>query len=409
MFTRPTPHALHALALATLLVAPGCTAGDEDERARGLPAGPDDDALGGAGAGSTGLDSPGQGADDDFTPLLTPQCPMGSAVATRIKPEIVIVVDGSISMTDFGFRDDDRSRWDVLKSALVDGSSGVVKRFEDRARFGVRVFQSAAESGGLNARSCPYPDGSVVDPLPSNADVIAQTLDNNRPDMPVGTTPTARGLREAYDGFDRDALDRELGRQVVVLTTDGEPNDCVGDFDVVASFLEDCPQPEQIRSCTAGGTCVCFVPSFDDTVQAVEYGQGLGVDTYVLSLAEAGGPFAEHLQALANVGVGMARDGGQAAPLYVPNDPEQLAQQLSELISLNVSCEVTLNGTVDEQRAMEGMVALNGELLDYGDADGWTLVDERTIRAEGVACERFKTESTAYLEASFPCEVFTVD
>ena len=55
------------------------------------------------------------------------------------------------------------------------------------------------------------------------------------------------------------------------------------------------------------------------------------------------------------------------------------------------------------------MFAFNGELLEYGDADGWTLVDERTIRAEGVACERFKTEPTAYLEASFPCEVFTVD
>lgn len=390
--------------LAALTLSSACTSGEKDGW-RGNPSG------GTAGQTFANADEQvagGGAADDDPERLLAPLCPTGTAVATRIKPEIVIVVDGSISMTDFSFRDGADPRWDVLESALT-GDEGVVPRFEDAAQFGVRVYQSVADSGGLNAGQCPYPDGSVVEPQANNSVAIADTLASNRPDMPVGTTPTAKGLRAAYNSFDVVVLDRDVGRQIVILTTDGEPNDCVNEFTVAASFSDACPEADQIRSCTAGGTCVCFVPKFQDTVEAVEYGKQLGIDTYVLSLAESTGQFAEHLQTLSNVGVGLPRDAAVGAQVYEPSNPEQLRRDLLELIMGSVSCDVTLDGTVDDERAMEGMVALNGELLEYDDPDGWTLVDERTIRAQGAACDRFKEQPSSFLEATFPCEVFTVD
>lgn len=374
-------------------------------------------ATGGIGAGSGGQQ--GGGIFDNTAPKnsdggtggqldLPSLCPMGEAWATRVKSRVALVVDGSKSMTDFDFRDTGMPRWDVLQSALTDPDEGVVARFGPAADFGVRVYQSTADTGGLNPGQCPYPDGSVVEPASDNVGAIANTLATNRPERDVGTTPTAAGLRAAYDAFGDVNPDGDEGPRVVILATDGEPNGCVNEFDVEVSFLADCPSADQVRSCTAGGTCVCFVPAFADTLDAVQYGRNRDVWTYVVSLADADGAFATHLQQLANAGAGLPIDAADGAQLYVPTNPVQLRQQLLDLVGGSVSCDVTLNGVVDLDRAGEGIVTLDGQELAYEDPDGWVLVDEGTIRAQGQACTAFRQSPLSKLEATFPCEVFTV-
>jgi hypothetical protein len=48
-------------------------------------------------------------------------------------------------------------------------------------------------------------------------------------------------------------------------------------------------------------------------------------------------------------------------------------------------------------------VVLNGETLEYGEADGWTLSDGRTIVLLGDACTTVLIEESVSLEITFPC------
>jgi hypothetical protein len=249
-----------------------------------------------------------------------------------------------------------------LRSALLDPQNGVVSRLAGVIEFGLVIFGTRG--------SCPIP-GDPIQPGVNNGGAI----DNAFPNTPPGMfTPTGLALQWVYENMiSSQTLDYELGPQIVLLATDGEPNSC-------------------------DNADANYQPSVD----AVTYGQSIGATTYVVSLANATGEFHDHLQQLATIGAG----GGQAT-LYEPTTPEQLSAQLETLIGGAVGCDVALNGSLSADRACSGTVELNGNALECGVE--WELADPRHIRLLEPMCSQFQSSPSAILTADFPCDVFRPD
>jgi hypothetical protein len=178
----------------------------------------------------------------------------------------------------------------------------------------------------------------------------------------------------------QQALDQELGPQIVVLATDGEPNNCV---DTTRDFVS--------------------------ATNAAEAGRAKGIRMYVISLADTTGEFTAHLQEMANIGAGNDRAATPPAQLYVPTNPTELAATLESIIGGAVGCDVVLNGSVAAGFECAGMATLNQTPLTCDDPNGWTLTDPRHVRLLGTSCDRFKADTSIQFHIQFPCDGFTPD
>jgi hypothetical protein len=339
----------------------GCSGDDEGGSDNG-----GEDIFGNANQAGTGGDD-----DDDDDDGNSNGCADGLARTSRVTPRVILVVDGSCSMsTDYPASgqsatecdNNPNSRWSALRNALL-GDQGVVTRLADVIEFGLVVFGTQPE--------CPI-TGNPLDPVLNNDEAIERAFSQAPPGM---YTPTGAALDWVYENMIRgQRLDSDDGPEIVILATDGEPNSC-------------------------GDAQTNYQPSVD----ALMKGQGLGVTTYVISLANAAGEFHDHLQQLATLG------GGANARLYEPGTPEELAADLGSLIGGAVGCDVALNGVITPGMECAGSVTLNGDELECNGDDGWVLIDSRHIRLQGDACERLMSTSSGLLQANFPCGVFMVD
>lgn len=294
-------------------------------------------------------------------------CPSASVTAARVKPTVMLVVDGSRSMED-DYGDDGDSRWTALKAALIDDQIGIVPRLQSVVEFGLAVYGTDS--------MCPFPLPRIV-PALNNAASIIDTLDS---DDPPGTyTPTGIALDMVFADLPNaaQALDQDLGPQIVVLATDGEPN-----------------------------TCDSTDRSFESSISAAEAGRAKGIDMYVISLAEADGEFAGHLQEMANIGADMDRNATPGAMLYVPTNPTELSAALEMIIGGAVGCEIVLNGSVAPGFECSGTALLNSLPLTCDDANGWTLSDPSHVRLLGTACDHFKADPATQFSIQFPCNGF---
>jgi hypothetical protein len=364
---------------AVVLSATAC-GGDDEEGGGGAGGNPFGNVGGNGvtgGGGGAGA-SNGGGASGVGGTGIPGVCAKGDSYASRVTPRVILVLDGSCSMsTPYPANgaqsatmctNDAGTRWAALRDALL-GGNGVVTRLADRVEFGTVVFGTQPD--------CPI-TGDPIQPGLNNFEVISNMVGNSPPGM---FTPTGPALQWVYENMiTPQEPDSELGPQIVVLATDGEPNSC-GDAET----------------------------NYQPSVDAALFGQTLNVTTYVLSLADAQGEFRDHLQQLANIGSGGPAMGGAVAPLYEPTTPEQLAATLEMLIGEAVGCELTLNGQIQTGAACQGTVSLNGVVLGCNDPNGWTALDSRTIQLQGTACEEFKNNASASLVADFDCEVFTPD
>lgn len=363
-------------ALAAALSAAAC--GDDPKEG---PAGSKDDPFGnapsgdpfngskagsGAGSGSSmgGSSAVGSGG---------PNCPSGIARTSRVTPRVILVLDGSCSMsTNYpangsqsasSCTNNPNSRWSALHDVLL-GNNGVVRQLQGVVEFGVTIFGTTPK--------CPIAV-DPIDPAVNNFDAINNAFPANAP--PGMFTPTGPALDFVYENMiDRTSgPDQMEGPQIVLLATDGEPN-----------------------SCDNAQT------NYRPSVEAVRKGADYGAQTYVVSLADANGQFHDHLQELANIG-----NGGQGK-LYTPGSPAELRADLELLIGGAVGCDIALNGTVRDGEECKGVVKLNDQMLECNGNDGWVLTDRRHIRLQGSACDKLKATPNAVLSANFPCGIFMV-
>jgi len=333
----------------------GGRSGGESGRGSGAGSG-----AGSSAAGRSG--SAGSGASGSM-------CPTVNVSASRVVPTVHLVIDGSCSMEldltslepygSCNIEPGPTTRWGALRNALVDPTNGVVTQLHQLIRFGFYLFGTDP--------SCPLVAAPLA-PMQGQADAIRNAF----PMAPPGrNTPTGLALQQVVEMStttnDPDVINSP---EIILLATDGAPNSC-------------------------DDSTIDYGPS----IQAAMAARAQGTSMYVLSLAEASGEYAAHLQEMADIGIGQ-----MSAPLYTPSSPAELQRDLEALIGGAVGCDVRVNGEVDAARACEGRVTLNGEPLVCG--EDWELAEPSLIRLNGAACDRFKGDAQAMVVADWPCGVF---
>jgi len=299
-----------------------------------------------------GDDDQGSGSDPGGGGGPDANCPSVNFMATQVIPSIQLVIDRSGSMGTL-LPNTNTSRYQAMRDALV-GSSGIVGQLQAKAHFGASLYSSDSP--------CPRFYDTASRTL-NNFTQIKQLIESQ---SPAGNTPTPPAIDAAVQGF--AAHPPPAGSPpIIVLATDGLPNSCAGDD----------TQAQSVVSAHNAYTA--------------------GIRTFILGIAGVNDGF---LQAMANAGQGVQANQ-PPAKYYTANSPAQLQMAFQQIIGGVVSCELTINGTVDVDQAKSGSVSLNGTQLMYG--TDWELVNGTTIRLLGQACETLKGSTNPQVQASFPC------
>jgi hypothetical protein len=285
-------------------------------------------------------------------------CPSVTLDGERTIPTVQLLIDQSGSMTeDFGSTD----RWNAVKDALV-GPSGVVTTTQSSVIFGATLYTGTSGN-------CPQ-TSAVARALDNHA-TIAGLLDGA---SPASETPTGESIDVVVDDFAANPPPDD-SPPIIIVATDGEPDTCA------------VPNPQNGQP---------------EAIAAAERAYSNGIRLYMLGVSSDVG--APHLQDMANAGVGNdPQQTGQDAPYYQADNPSELAAALEQLIGGVLSCELTLDGTINPDAASSGVVTLNGVELVLG--VDWEVVDGDTIRLIGQACDDLLADSNASVTATFPCGV----
>ncbi len=290
----------------------------------------------GSGSGSNGPDA---------------NCPAVNFTATPTIPSISLLIDRSGSMDELI---GNTTRYEAVRSSLVDNTDGVVTKLESKAYFGASLYSTDA----------PCPKLYTV-PRALNNKTAIQTLISGQ--NPGGNTPTGPSIDQAVADF--AATPAPAGSPpIIVLATDGLPNGCNG----------------------GNGE--------DASINAAAASYAAGIRLFVLAVGN--GINDSHLQRVANAGAGVPQ-GMPDAEFFVANSPAELSAAFDTIIGGVLSCELAISGSVTPEQAAAGTVNLNGMPLQFG--TDWELVNGSTIRLIGQACTDLKASPTPMVNASFPC------
>lgn len=273
-------------------------------------------------------------------------------------PTVILLIDQSGSMTEqFG----GGNRWDVLYDTLMDANSGIVKQLENDVRFGLALY--TGDGGG----NCPQL--SQVNIALGNHAAIDAVYG---PAGPEGETPTGDSIDAILPAL---LAINEPGQKAIVLATDGEPDTC------------EQPNPQNGQA---------------EAIAAAQAAWNSDVALYIIAV---GNDVSEsHQQDMANAGLGLPLDGSMGnAPYYPANDQSALQDAFEEIINGVRSCILDVSGSIDPEKADQGTVTLDGEVLVYGDPNGWQLNSPTEIELVGAACEAIQ-EGDHTITGTFPCD-----
>jgi hypothetical protein len=264
---------------------------------------------------------------------------------------------------------DGGTRWEVLRSALLDETTGAVKQLESEVRFGIALYSSQNGYGRSGDRTCPMLAG--LDEIPIDFGNYTRIRELFAAASPIDDTPTAESLAAVTDKLAALPVD---GPKAILLATDGEPDTCA--------------DPDAHNADTNRFAV--------DTARAT---YAAGISTYVLSV---GTEIAEqHLQDMANAGAGVP-DGGANAPFYRATDQAGLRAALGSIVESTQSCAFHLDGDVSSAFVTDGTVKLDGQPITMG--VDWTLDANGDLVLLGARCDAVKAGHHE-LSAEFPCVV----
>ena len=320
-------------------------------------------------------------------------CQSVTITPTRTIPNVMFLVDQSGSMTS---NFSGKERWTAAHDAIVT----VTGQLDSIVRFGLTTYTS--DNGNFNA-TCPRLP-VAGDPLAgaprvnfglNNSGAISNTsvYPSSYPNDAGADTPTGDSIDALMTIIENDPPPAD-GPTIIVLATDGLPDSC------------ECPNP---------GSCVPGTPGSHDpeleAVDAAENAFSSGVQTFILSV----GPDVaqSHLQEVANVGVGLDRNGSQGdAPFYTANTPAELDMAFQDIIGDSISCDIQMDKRFDDKEKAcndpESDVQLNGVPLSC--PSEWRVkpgVDD-IIELVGSACDTFKSGDVTF-SAEFPCGAIVVE
>ncbi len=266
-------------------------------------------------------------------------------------------------------------RWNVVRDVLFNPTKGIVKPLEDRVRFGMSLYSS--EDGGP---TCP--ELINVDIEFGNADAMLEQFqcDDISDDTPTGESLIAAA--KALVDF------TEPGPKVIVLATDGEPDNCeCPDFN-------DNDEPV-LAKCKMPGVAAQIQADVVSTAQAIRDDDEITIHVINVS-TPSNASLQQHLTDVANAG------GGNVYPGFSPGD---LTAAFEEIIDGVRSCVIDLDGEIRPGKEATGTVTLDGEKLELDGDDGWQVNTPSQIELLGAACETIKSGQHD-LDINFPCESF---
>lgn len=300
----------------------------------------------------------------------------------RIIPNVVFLVDrsGSMDRTLSGQSDPPpgQSRWEIAHDAIA----LVLGELQGIVRFGLSTYHW---NGPANDPSCPILNTTQIG-LNNTSEILSNYPATFPPGEGSNDTPTGDSIDALIAGLEANPPPADAPT-IIVLATDGEPDTC------------EVPNPqrgqdEALTAATNARKKTAALPN--------------GADTFILSV---GADVSKtHLQQMANVGIGRAKnESSNPAPYWIGTTPEELENAFRDIISSTIVCEIPLNGSVaDPSEACLGTVTLDSKTLAC--PSEWKLKDgtDDTIQLLGASCDAWKSSSST-LSATFPCGVFVTD
>jgi hypothetical protein len=368
---------------------------------------------GGSGFGGSVLPSPQGGSS---SALGSMECASALITTNKNMPSIVFVIDGSGSMcNNFG----GSSRWQALRSALLDPMKGLVYRLQGSVSFGATLYDGTIDlllaltggaGMGMGGNGCEVQYAAMKDMgnCPGLVEVMppklnnAMAIDMAYPALELGgSTPTDKAMKHVMDALiasrQPQAPDQKAQNPVyVILATDGAPNDiCVGGVGGDGSAQR------------------------QGVITSVDQGAAAGIVTWVISLAGNDAALQMHLSEVAKHG----DPSNPMARTFSPMNPDDLIMTLAKLLGGAIGCNIALSGKVTVGQECLGTVEQNGKALPccqqaagggawtcnkmpVASPNGWRLSDDHSIELVGDACTNFLIGSGDLLRASFPCAVF---
>ena len=306
-------------------------------------------------------------------------CPNVTFTPVPKTPSIGLVLDQSGSMFDGTINGgsipkadcatDPNCRYTAMRAALT-GPSGVVTQLQSKAYFGHNQYTCTDDNTTTLALK-------TTNRALNNASAIDAQLALGTPANSFNT-PTHAAINAMVADFVATPPPAD-SPPVIVLATDGIPNSC------------------ESGAGANGGT--------DATVNAAQaaYNTAVGGHDHIPVYVLAMNVNSTHFQEVANVGQGAPRNatGASAIPYYPVNSAAQLQAAFQTIINGVISCDLSLTASIDATQAMNGMLSVNGQQLQYG--TDWILVGGNIIRVQGAACTMLKSTSNPTISASFPC------
>lgn len=339
------------------------------------------------------------------------------------KPTLYFVLDLSGSMADSVKNGEDR-KVDAAKKALIN----VATEVGHRVRYGLTVFPGEDKDFDLDdpdaieqVFGCAAGDevfsvqeGDPIECLnrKPNGAVLRKFKQTVEALTVRGGTPLSPTLEKLIP-----SLAGQEGQTAVVLLTDGSPNcnpeavckieDCeanrggyslslLSGENILCDDEFNCCDPAVVGDILDSPAARCV--DIDASERALEFLRNAGVDTYVIGVL-GGRAFDEDMNRLAIAG-GTARTGARA---YY--DVESL-DELSDTVRL-IGSELALSCTIELKdrppQANKLNVYLDGEILPWGDKDGWTLL-EQTVSLNGPACDRVRSGDVTEIQLLSGCQ-----
>jgi hypothetical protein len=326
-------------------------------------------------------------------------CQSVTITPPRSIPNVMFLVDQSGTMKD-DFSG--KQRWTAAHDAIVT----VTARLDSIVRFGLTTYTSNngdfdATCPRLPVAGDPLAGAPRVDFGLDKAEAISdlEVYPSSYPNDAGADTPTGDSIDALVTIIENGAQPKDEPT-IIVLATDGLPDSC------------ECPN---------AGSCVPGTPSSHDpeleAVDAAANAFSSGIQTFILSV----GPDVaqSHLQQVANVGVGLNRNGSEGdAPFYTANTPAELDMAFQTIIGDSISCDIQMDKEFESKDKAcndPGSVVIlnvNGVDTELSCPSEWRPKEDEDVKdvieLVGGACDTFKSGDVTFT-AVFPCGAIVVE
>jgi hypothetical protein len=306
-------------------------------------------------------------------------CPALHFTPNGVIPTVELLLDQSGSMNaNYGPNNTRPTRWEALRTALIDPTNGVVTKLAGQVVFGAALYSNKShDEGGIQVGNPPCPTLTKRPRAINNLAPIQNLLQAN----PDEDTPTGESIDAIVADFAANPPANNSPK-IIVLATDGLPDTCAD---------ADPPQTNPVDPRQLATNAV--------SVAAAQRAFAAGIKLFFLFIGndQAG----NHPQEMANAGVGLDPTTGRA-PFYVATNPTELTQAFSTIVGGIVSCDLRLDSQLDPKDAPSGTVTIDNRVLMFGTE--WTLDNDGiTIHILGNACTMLKNSTHPVVDAAFPC------